>query len=164
VRVWRNGSSEKPSVPDNVRGYAPQFSKHLTSPHDPEKLLFSNHAQRSHDHGQEEGEQDPCREGVPQGQPEAKNQEVVDALAKKGITLSANYVATSRRPTTSGGGARKVVAKGGVGIPEVKAALTFLRVTGSVAKATKPWQWLRRSGRSCRAECRLPSSSSRRSP
>ena len=70
--------------------------------------------------------------------PKAKNQAVVDALAKKGITISANYVATiktthnKRRQAT-----RKVVAKGGVGIPEVKAALAFLKVTGSVAKATK---------------------------
>ena len=70
--------------------------------------------------------------------PKAKNQAVVDALAKKGITISANYVATiktthnKRRQAT-----RKVVAKGGVGIPEVKAALAFLKVTGSVAAATK---------------------------
>ena len=70
--------------------------------------------------------------------PKSKNQAVVDALAKKGITISANYVATiktthnKRRQAT-----RKVVAKGGVGIPEVKAALAFLKVTGSVAAATK---------------------------
>ena len=70
--------------------------------------------------------------------PKAKNQAVVDALAKKGITISANYVATiktthnKRRRAT-----RKVVAKGGVGIPEVKAALAFLKLTGSVAAATK---------------------------
>ena len=70
--------------------------------------------------------------------PKAKNQAVVDALAKKGITISANYVATiktthnRRRQAT-----RKVVAKGGVGIPEVKAALAFLKITGSVAKATQ---------------------------
>ena len=70
--------------------------------------------------------------------PKAKNQAVVDALAKKGITISANYVATiktthnRRRQET-----RNVVAKGGVGIPEVKAALAFLKITGSVAKATQ---------------------------
>ena len=70
--------------------------------------------------------------------PKAKNQAVVDALAKKGVTLSANYVGTikathNRRRQA----ARKVVAKGGIGIPEVKAALAFLKVTGSVAVATK---------------------------
>ena len=70
--------------------------------------------------------------------PKAKNQAVVDALAKKGITISANYVGTikathNRRRRA----ARKVVAKGGIGIPEVKAALAFLKVTGSVAAATK---------------------------
>jgi hypothetical protein len=32
---------------------------------------------------------------------------------------------------------RKVVAEGGVGIPEIKAALALLKVTGSVAAATK---------------------------
>jgi arginine repressor len=68
----------------------------------------------------------------------AKNQEVVDALAKKGITITANYVANikavhnKRRQK-----ARKVVAKGGVGIPEVKAALAFLKLTGTVAAASK---------------------------
>jgi len=70
--------------------------------------------------------------------PKAKNQAVVDALAKKGVTISANYVGNikaihnKRRQAT-----RRVVAKGGVGIPEVKAALAFLKVTGSVAAATK---------------------------
>jgi hypothetical protein len=70
--------------------------------------------------------------------PKAKNQAVVDALAKKGIAISPNYVATikathNRRRQE----ARTVVAKGGVGIPEVKAALAFLKIMGSVAKATK---------------------------
>ena len=68
----------------------------------------------------------------------AKNQEVVDALAKKGITISANYVgnikATSNKRRRA---VRKVVAKGGVGIPEVKAALAFIKFTGSVAAAKK---------------------------
>ena len=70
--------------------------------------------------------------------PKAKNQAVADALAKKGVALSANYVgnvkATHNRRRRA---ARKVVAKGGVGIPEVKAALAFLKVVGSVAAATK---------------------------
>jgi hypothetical protein len=66
----------------------------------------------------------------------AKNQEVVDALAKKGIKISANYVATIKTAHNKRRGAmRKVVAKGGVGIPEVKAALAFLKLTGSVAAA-----------------------------
>jgi hypothetical protein len=68
----------------------------------------------------------------------ATNQAVVDALGKKGITISTNHVANikathnKRRRAT-----RKVVAKGGVGIPEVKAALAFLKLTGSIAAATK---------------------------
>ena len=70
--------------------------------------------------------------------PKAKNQAVVDALAKKGIEISANYVANIKATHNKRRRAvRKVVAKGGVGIPEVKAALAFLKVTGSVAKATQ---------------------------
>lgn len=70
--------------------------------------------------------------------PTARNQVVVDALAKKGIAISTKYVSNiktthnRRRQET-----RSVVAKGGVGIPEVKAALAFLKAAGSVAKATK---------------------------
>ena len=70
--------------------------------------------------------------------PKAKGQEVVDALAKKGITVSANYVGNikathNKRQQTR----RKIVAKGGVGIPEVKAALALLKITGSVKAATQ---------------------------
>ena len=61
---------------------------------------------------------------------------MVDALAKKGITISANYVGNIKATHNKRQRAvRKVVAKGGVGIPEVKAALAFLKVTGSVAAA-----------------------------
>jgi hypothetical protein len=68
--------------------------------------------------------------------PKAKNQEVVDALAKKGITITANYVGNIKATHNKRRRAvRKVVAKGGVGIPEVKAALAFLKLTGSVAAA-----------------------------
>jgi 6-phosphogluconate dehydrogenase len=66
----------------------------------------------------------------------AKAQEVVDALAKKGITTTTNYVSNLKAKHNKRRRAvRKVVAKGGVGIPEVKAALTFLKATGSVAAA-----------------------------
>ena len=68
----------------------------------------------------------------------AKNQEVVDALAKKGITITANYVGNIKATHNKRQQAkRKVVAEGGVGVPEIKAALAFLKVTGSVAAATK---------------------------
>ncbi|MCE5269314.1 MAG: hypothetical protein LLG00_15665 [Planctomycetaceae bacterium] len=68
--------------------------------------------------------------------PKAKNQEVIDALAKKGITISASYVANIKTTHNRRRRAmRGVVAKGGVGIPEVKAALALLKVTGSVAAA-----------------------------
>jgi hypothetical protein len=68
----------------------------------------------------------------------AKNQEVVDALAKKGIVISANYVANIKATHNIRRRAvRTVVAKGGVGIPELKAALAFIKVTGSVKAATQ---------------------------
>jgi hypothetical protein len=68
----------------------------------------------------------------------AKNQEVVEAMAKKGITISANYVGNIKAThNRRGRAARKVVAKGGVGIPEVKAALAFIKLTGSITAATK---------------------------
>jgi hypothetical protein len=70
--------------------------------------------------------------------PKAKNQAVVDALAKKGVTISPGSVASIKTTHNKRQrAARKVVAKGGVGIPEVKAALAFLKLTGSVAAATK---------------------------
>ena len=68
--------------------------------------------------------------------PKAKAQEVVAALAKKSITTTANYVgnikATHNKRQRS---VKKVVAKGGVGIPEVKAALALIKVTGSIEAA-----------------------------
>ena len=70
--------------------------------------------------------------------PKAKNQEVVETLAKQGIAITANYVGNIKATHNKRRRAvRKVVAKGGVGIPEVKAALAFLKVTGSVAAATQ---------------------------
>jgi hypothetical protein len=68
----------------------------------------------------------------------ARNKEVVDALAKKGIAISANYVATIKTTSNKRRRAmRKVVAKRGIGIPEVKAALAFLKVMGGVKAANQ---------------------------
>jgi len=68
--------------------------------------------------------------------PKAKNKEVTEALAKKGIKVSANYVYIIKGKTKRKRRAvRKVVAKTGVGIPEVKAAMALLKVTGSVKAA-----------------------------
>ncbi|NLF09329.1 MAG: hypothetical protein GX594_15320 [Pirellulaceae bacterium] len=70
--------------------------------------------------------------------PKAKNAEVVDALAKKGIKISNNYVSNIKTTHNKRRQAmRKVVAKGGIGIPEVKAALAFLKVVGSVEAGTQ---------------------------
>jgi len=76
--------------------------------------------------------------GYLKANPKARNQAVVDALAKKGIEISASYVANIKATHNIRQRAvREVVTKGGIGIPEVKAALAFLKVTGSVAKATQ---------------------------
>ncbi len=68
----------------------------------------------------------------------AKNAEVVEALAKQGITVSSNYVSSikathiKRRRVV-----KKAVATGGIGIPEIKSALAFIKSIGSVAAARK---------------------------
>ena len=68
----------------------------------------------------------------------AKNSEVVAALAKQGISITANYVGNIKATHNKRRRAvRQVVAKGGIGIPEVKAALAFLKVAGSVKAATQ---------------------------
>ena len=68
----------------------------------------------------------------------AKPQEVVDALAKQGITTTANYVSNLKATHNKRSRAvKKVVAKGGVGVAEIKAALVFIKLTGSVAAANQ---------------------------
>ena len=68
--------------------------------------------------------------------PKASNQEAVDALAKEGITITANYVGNIKSNRKKRRNVVKAtVAKGQIGIPEIKAALTFLKVVGSVSAA-----------------------------
>ncbi len=70
--------------------------------------------------------------------PKAKNQAVVDALAKKGIAITTAYVSNIKTThNTRQRAVRKVVAKGGVGIPELKAALALLKLTKSMPAATQ---------------------------
>ena len=58
----------------------------------------------------------------------ATNKEVSEALAKEGVKVSPNHVATVKAKTkTRGKAARAVVSRRGLGIPEVKAALALLR-------------------------------------
>ena len=81
----------------------------------------------------------------------AKNSEVVAALAKQGISITANYVGNIKATNNKRRRAvRQVVAKGGIGIPEVKAALAFLKVAGSVKAATQALAMVRRLGRLCK--------------
>ena len=62
----------------------------------------------------------------------AKAQEVVDALAEQGITITVGYVRTIKaKSKTRRRAVKTVVAEGGVGIPEIKAAFAFLKAVGS---------------------------------
>jgi hypothetical protein len=68
--------------------------------------------------------------------PKAKNQEVAEELMKAGIKITAGYVSTIKtKMKKTRRAVKKVVAKTGVGIPEVKAALALLKVTGSLGAA-----------------------------
>ncbi len=66
----------------------------------------------------------------------AKNREVAEALEKQGIKITANYVANIKATSKKRRRAvRGVVAKRGVGIPEIKAALALLKACGSAGAA-----------------------------
>ena len=67
----------------------------------------------------------------------AANKEISEALAKQGIKVSPNHVATIKAKTkTRHKAARAVVSRRGLGIPEVKAALALLKEChGSIAEA-----------------------------
>jgi hypothetical protein len=62
--------------------------------------------------------------------------EVVAALAKQAITITPSYVATIKaKYNKKRRVVKKAVAKGNIGIPEIKAALALLKLTGGVAAA-----------------------------
>jgi len=69
----------------------------------------------------------------------ATNSEVVAALGKEGISVTANYVSMiktkhhKRRQVV-----KTAVATGTIGIPEIKAALSFIKSIGDVAAAKQP--------------------------
>ena len=66
----------------------------------------------------------------------ATNKEVAEALTKKGVPISALYVANIKATTKKKRRAvKRVVAQTGVGIPEIKAALGLLKACGSAAAA-----------------------------
>ncbi len=69
----------------------------------------------------------------------ASNQEVVEALAKDGITVTTNYVSTIKSQSKKRRRAVKqvvaAVAPTGIGIPEIKAAFAFIKTVGSEAAA-----------------------------
>ena len=69
----------------------------------------------------------------------AKPQEVVDALKKQGIETTANYVSNLRAKRKTRRKAVKqvvaAVAPTGIGVPQIKTALAFLKAVGSDAIA-----------------------------
>ena len=68
----------------------------------------------------------------------AKNAEVVKALGEQGIAITANYVGNIKSTHNKRRRAKRtVVAKAGVGIPEVKAALAFIKEIGGITAAKK---------------------------
>ncbi len=70
--------------------------------------------------------------------PKAKTQELVDALGKKAITVTVGLVTTVKSKHNKRRKAvRKVVAKCGVGIPEIKEALAFIKSMGGITVAKK---------------------------
>ena len=68
--------------------------------------------------------------------PKASNQEAVDALAKAGITISTNYISNIKSNRKKRRNVVKAtVAKGEIGVTEIKAALTYIKTVGSVSAA-----------------------------
>ncbi len=66
----------------------------------------------------------------------AKNAEVVEALAKRGISITSNYVGNIKATHNKRRGVvKKAVANGQIGVPEIKSALAFIKSIGSVATA-----------------------------
>jgi hypothetical protein len=64
--------------------------------------------------------------------PQAGNVEVARALAEKGIKVTAKYVSNIKHVMkTRRQVVKKVVTEKGVGIPEIKAALALLKVSGT---------------------------------
>ena len=68
--------------------------------------------------------------------PKAKTSEVIEALGKEGINVSANLVTTVKAKRKRRRAVKKAVehvaSQGVVGIPEIKAAFAYLKATGSV--------------------------------
>jgi hypothetical protein len=68
----------------------------------------------------------------------AKTSEVIDALAKKGITVTVGLVNNVKsKHNKRGRVVKRAVAQGNIGIPEIKAALALLKLTGNMAAASE---------------------------
>lgn len=68
--------------------------------------------------------------------PRETSSQIAEALTKQGINISSQYVANIKSKSKKKGRAvRAVGAKRGVGIPEIKAALSLIKVCGSTAAA-----------------------------
>jgi hypothetical protein len=72
--------------------------------------------------------------------PGVGNKEIAEALTKEGITINAGHVSTIKTQSKKRRRAKRkvvkaVVAKTGIGIPEIKAGLALLKVCGTVSAA-----------------------------
>jgi hypothetical protein len=68
--------------------------------------------------------------------PQAANKEVVEGLTAAGVKVTGNLVATVKTKIAKRREVVKtVVSQRGLGIPEIKAGLSLLKVCGSVAAA-----------------------------
>ena len=69
----------------------------------------------------------------------AKTSEVVKALGEQGVTVSASYISSIKaKRKTRRTAVEKVVAAvapTGIGVPEIKAAMTFLKAVGTMSAA-----------------------------
>ena len=83
--------------------------------------------------------------------PKAKNQEVVDAMAKQGITISANYVGNIKATHNKRGErGRASSPREALAYPRSKRPCVSSRQQGAWRRQNRPLPWPRRSERSCR--------------
>ncbi len=69
--------------------------------------------------------------------PDAANAEVRAALAKKGITITPNYVSVIKGQAKQAKSPKKAKGKGDIGVSELRAAMALVKQAGSVEGAAQ---------------------------
>ncbi len=69
--------------------------------------------------------------------PDAKNPEVKEALAKKGIEITTNYVSIIKGQAKQAKAPKKAEVKGNIGVPELRAAMALVKAAGSFEGAAQ---------------------------